>query len=180
MTTSPVLDTDPLDNTASYDELAATLRGTLIRPGEPAYDDARALYNGLIDRFPAAIARCRDTADVITAVTFARTNGIEISVRGGGHHAAGLSVGDNALVVDLSEMRSTTVDPEHHTVRVDPRTGMVWSTGALSVFDPKTEKFQSWAIPGGGDIVRNMDVTRDGNPVTANSLANQVGLVEIK
>jgi virginiamycin B lyase len=70
--------------------------------------------------------------------------------------------------------------------------GIVWTKGALWYnesgakpntivrFDPKTEKFQSWAIPGGGDIVRNMDVTRDGNPVTANSLVNQVGLVEVK
>jgi hypothetical protein len=119
MTISPVRDA-----AVSYDELAATLRGELVRPGEPGYDDARAVYNGMIDKFPAAVARCRDTADVIAAVTFARTHGIEIAVRGGGHHPAGLSVGDNALVVDLSAMRSTTVDPEHHTVRVDP--GCTW------------------------------------------------------
>ena len=70
--------------------------------------------------------------------------------------------------------------------------GIVWAKGALWYsesrakpttivrFDPKTETFQSWAIPGGGDIVRNMDVTRDGNPVTANSLANQIGLIEVR
>jgi hypothetical protein len=119
MTISPVRDA-----AVSYDELAATLRGELIRPGEPAYNDARAVYNGMIDKYPAAIARCRDTADVITAVTFARTSGIEIAVRAGGHHAAGLSVVDDALVVDLSAMRSTTVNPEQHTVRVDP--GCTW------------------------------------------------------
>ncbi len=119
MTISPVRDT-----AVSYDGLAATLHGELIRPGDAAYDDARAVYNGMIDKYPAAIARCRDTADVITAVTFARANGIEIAVRGGGHQAAGLSVGDDALVVDLSAMRSTTVDPQQRTVRVDP--GCTW------------------------------------------------------
>ncbi len=119
MTITPVRDT-----TAPYDELAAALRGDLIRPGDAGYDDARAVYNGMIDNYPAAVARCRDSADVIAAVAFARTNGIEIAVRGGGHHAAGFSVATDALVVDLSAMRSTTVDPAQRTVRVDP--GCTW------------------------------------------------------
>ena len=105
--------------TAPYAELAATLRGDLIMPGDPRYDHARAVYNAMIDKHPAAIARCRDIADVITCVRFARDHGIEIAVRGGGHNAAGLGVWDAALVIDLSLLRSTTVSPEDHTVRAD-------------------------------------------------------------
>ncbi|MDT7577861.1 MAG: hypothetical protein QOH17_4194 [Pseudonocardiales bacterium] len=119
MTVTPVRDTN-----LPYDRLAAALRGDLVRPGDADYDDARAVYNGMIDKYPAALVRGRNTADVIAAVAFARTNNVEIAVRGGGHHAAGLSVGDDALVIDLSAMRSTTVDPEQHTVRVDA--GCTW------------------------------------------------------
>ena len=102
-----------------YQQLDAALHGELITPGDPGYDEARAVYNAMIDKHPAAIARCRDTADVITCVRFAREHGAEIAVRGGGHNAAGLGVADGALVIDLSLMRSTTVDPSDHTVRAD-------------------------------------------------------------
>ena len=78
--------------TAPYEDLAATVRGDVIRPGDPGYDEARAVYNGMIDKRPAAIARCRDVADVIACVRFAREHGAEIAVRGGGHNAAGLGV----------------------------------------------------------------------------------------
>src|ERR1700722_5225688 len=107
-----------------YADLAATVRGDLIQPGEPGYDEARAVYNGMIDKHPAAIVRCRDVADVIACVRFAREHGAEIAVRGGGHNAAGLGVADDALVIDLSGLRSTTVSPEDHTVRVDA--GCTW------------------------------------------------------
>jgi FAD/FMN-containing dehydrogenase len=110
--------------TIAYDELAGTIRGDLITPADPAYDQARAVYNGMIDRHPAAIARVRDTADVISCVRFARARGIPIAVRGGGHNAAGLGIWDDALVIDLSMLRSTTVDPAGHTVRVDA--GCTW------------------------------------------------------
>src|SRR5215468_12018354 len=103
--------------TAPYEDLIAALRGDVIRPGDPGYDQARAVYNGMIDRHPAAIARCRDTADVIACVRFAREHGTELTVRSGGHSAPGLSVQDNALVIDLSQLRSTTVNPQEHTVR---------------------------------------------------------------
>ena len=85
--------TSTATTTAPYAELAATVRGDLILPGDPGYDQARAVYNAMIDKHPAAIARCRDTADVITCVRFAREHGIEIAVRGGGHNAAGLGCG---------------------------------------------------------------------------------------
>ncbi len=111
-------------DTSRYGELAAALRGDLIGPGDRGYDDARSVYNGMIDKHPAAIARCRDAADVISCVRFARRLGVEIAVRGGGHSGAGLGVGDGALVVDLSLLRSTTVDPAGRTVRADA--GCTW------------------------------------------------------
>jgi hypothetical protein len=108
----------------AFGPLAAGLRGELIEPGDPGYDAARAVYNGMIDRHPAAIARCRDVADVIACVRFGRGRGIDLAVRGGGHNAAGLGVADDALVIDLSLLRSTTVDPENRTVRADA--GCTW------------------------------------------------------
>ncbi len=108
----------------SYDDLASSVRGGVIVPGHPEYDSARAVYNAMIDKRPAAVVRCRDVADVIASVRFARTHGLEIAVRGGGHNAAGFGTWDDALVVDLSPMRSTTVDPQQRTVRVDA--GCTW------------------------------------------------------
>src|ERR1700685_4808441 len=101
--------------TAPYEDLAATVRGDVIRPGDPEYDEARSVYTGMIDKRPAAIARCRDTADVVACVNFAREHGVEVAVRGGGHSAGGLGVWDGALVIDLSLLRSTTVSAEDHT-----------------------------------------------------------------
>lgn len=109
---------------APYDELATALRGDLIAPGDHRYDEARAVYNAMIDKRPAVIARCRDVTDVIACVRFGRAHGLTIAIRGGGHNAAGLGVWDDALVIDLSLLRSTTVDPGNHTVRVDA--GCTW------------------------------------------------------
>jgi FAD/FMN-containing dehydrogenase len=111
--------------TAPYDELAGALLGELILPADPGYDEARAVYNAMIDKRPAAIARCRDSTDVMACVRFARAHDLTIAVRGGGHNAAGLGVWDDALVIDLSSMRSTTVDPQNRTVRVDA--GCTWA-----------------------------------------------------
>jgi hypothetical protein len=110
--------------TEAYEQLAGALRGDLIGPADSGYDQARSVYNGMISKRPAAIARCRDAADVVTCVRFAREHGAAIAVRGGGHSAAGLGVEDDALVIDLSLMRSTTVSPEDHTVRADA--GCTW------------------------------------------------------
>jgi len=109
---------------AGYDELAGQLRGELITARDPRYDQARAVYNAMIDKRPAAIARCRDAMDVVACVRFGLANHLTIAVRGGGHNAAGLGVWDDALVIDLSPMRSVTVDPQQHTVRVDG--GCTW------------------------------------------------------
>jgi FAD/FMN-containing dehydrogenase len=99
-------------------------RGTTVEPGDPDYDEARAVYNGSIDRRPRLVARCVDVADVIAAVGTARDHGLTIAVRGGGHNAAGLGVWDDALVVDLSPMRAVHVDPQERTVRVEG--GATW------------------------------------------------------
>ena len=89
----------------AIDELQANFRGELIRPGTPAYDEARQVRNGLIDRCPAVIARCSGTADVVAAVTFAREHDLLLSVRGGGHNVAGAASNDGGIVIDLSAMR---------------------------------------------------------------------------
>jgi FAD/FMN-containing dehydrogenase len=109
---------------ADYEQLAAGLRGELVTPADPRYDSARAVYNAMIDKRPAAIAYCRDAADVVTCVRFCAEYDIEVAVRGGGHNAGGLGVWDDALVIDMSLLRSTTVDPENHTVRADA--GCTW------------------------------------------------------
>ena len=105
-------------NELSTNTLKASLRGEIIQPGDEGYDAARKVYNAMIDKRPALIARCADVADVITAVNFGRENGLLVSIRGGGHNAGGLGVCDDGLVIDLSLIRYTHVDPETRTVRV--------------------------------------------------------------
>src|SRR6266513_2778163 len=98
--------------------LKASLRGELIQSNDEGYDTARKVYNGMIDKHPALIARCADVADVIAAVNFGRENNLLVSIRGGGHNAGGLGVCDDGLVIDLSRIRHTHVDPASRTVRV--------------------------------------------------------------
>src|ERR1700730_1307043 len=99
--------------------LAASMRGPVVQPNDPTYDDVRSLYNGMIDKRPRLIARCVDTADVIAAVNFGREQGLLMAIRGGGHNGAGLGSCDDGLVIDLSLMKSVRVDPATRTVRVD-------------------------------------------------------------
>ena len=89
-----------------------SVRGTVIERGEANYDEARALYNGMIDKRPRLIARCVDVADVIAAVNFGRDNGLLVAIRGGGHNGPGLGSVDDGLVIDLSLMKGVRVDPE--------------------------------------------------------------------
>ncbi|HWQ01960.1 MAG TPA: FAD-binding oxidoreductase, partial [Gaiellaceae bacterium] len=95
----------------------AGVRGPVLQPGDDGYDDARAIWNGLIDRRPALIVRCTGAADVVDAVNFAREHGLSLSIRGGGHNVAGNAVNDDGLVIDLSQMRGVHVDPATKTVR---------------------------------------------------------------
>ena len=99
--------------------LQQALRGRLIQPGDADYDAARALYNGMIDKRPRLIARCADVADVITAVNFAREQGVLLAIRGGGHNGPGLGSCDDGLVIDLSMMKSVRVDQAAKTVRAE-------------------------------------------------------------
>src|SRR5678816_4452412 len=95
------------------------LRGRLIRPSDADYDAARALYNGMIDKRPALIARCANVADVISAVNFARTEGLLLAIRGGGHNGPGLGSCNDGLVIDLSMLKGVRVNPADRTVRVE-------------------------------------------------------------
>ena len=105
--------------------LADGFRGDLIGPQNPGYDSARQLFNGMIDKRPAVIARCADVADVINAVRYARAEGLELAIRGGGHNGAGLGSCDSGIVIDLSNMKGIRVDPEARTARVQG--GCTWA-----------------------------------------------------
>jgi FAD/FMN-containing dehydrogenase len=104
---------------AAVEQFKGTLRGELLQPGDPGYDEARKVYNGMIDKRPRMIARCSDVADVISCVNFARENEMLLAVRGGGHNGGGFGVADDGLVIDLSAMRGVRVDPDTQTVRVE-------------------------------------------------------------
>ncbi|HQT95923.1 MAG TPA: FAD-binding oxidoreductase, partial [Thermoanaerobaculaceae bacterium] len=119
----------------------ARLRGRLIRPHEPGYDEARKVWNGMIDRRPALIARCVGVADVIAAVDFAREQGLPIAIRGGSHNVTGSAVCDGGVVVDLSAMKGIRVDPEKRTARAEG--GCTWGD-----LDHATHAF-GLAAPGG-------------------------------
>ena len=112
------------DQANSIRSFGAALGGTVIRRGDAGYDDARRVWNGMIDKSPAAIVRCTSTADVVAAVNFAREENIVLAVRGGGHNAAGLGVCDDGVVIDLSGMRGVTVDAAKRIARVQG--GALW------------------------------------------------------
>ncbi len=111
-----------------------SLRGPLLCPGDEGYDEARKVWNAMIDKRPALIVRCAGVADVIHAVNFARTNNLLVSVRGGGHNVAGTAVCDGGLMIDLSRMRSVRVDPIRRTARAEG--GAKWID-----FDHETQAF---------------------------------------
>ncbi|MGH6621183.1 MAG: FAD-binding oxidoreductase [Alphaproteobacteria bacterium] len=100
--------------------LAGRLRGKLVLPGEDGNDEARTIWNAMIDRRPGAVVRCAGAADVVRAVTFARDHDLVLSVRAGGHNIAGKAVGDGALLLDLTPMTSVRVDPARRTAWVEP------------------------------------------------------------
>jgi FAD/FMN-containing dehydrogenase len=104
---------------ATVEEFGGSLRGELVLPDHASYEEARKVYNGMIDKRPAVIACCTDVADVINAVNFARENDILLAIRGGGHNGGGLGIADDALVIDLSAMKGVRVDPQERTVRVE-------------------------------------------------------------
>src|SRR5438105_11085051 len=149
--------------------LKASLRGELIQPNDEGYDAARKVYNGMIDKHPALIARCADVADIIAAVNFGRQNNLLVSIRGGGHNAGGLGVCDDGLVIDLSLIRYTHIDPVARTVRVGG--GSTWgdvdhATHAFDLAVPSgiisTTGVGGLALGGGlGHLTRKCGLTID-------------------
>ncbi len=172
---------------ARIQEFEANLRGTLIRPGDGDYDEARSVWNGMIDRHPALIARPVDVEDVVASINFARENNILLAVRGGGHNVAGLGTSDGGLVIDLSLMNDVQVDPEARTARVG-------GGATIGDVDQATQKY-GLATPlgvvtagltlGGGygwlrnkyglscdNVISAQVVTADGRVITANQEEN--------
>ena len=109
----------------AHGELAATFSGQLLRPADAGYEEARKVHNGLVDKRPALIARCRGVADVVDAVNLTRKLGLEVAVRGGGHNVAGRATIDGGLVIDLTPMKGIDVDPRSRTVRAQG--GVTWA-----------------------------------------------------
>jgi FAD/FMN-containing dehydrogenase len=125
----------------AVDPLRKSFGGTLLLPGDGGYDDARKLWNGDIDRRPALIAQCQSSDDIASAIGFARGQGLEIAVRGGGHSFAGHGVGDDGLTIDLSAIRTVTVDAGARRVRCGG--GTTWAD-----LDAATQE-HGLAVPGG-------------------------------
>jgi FAD/FMN-containing dehydrogenase len=175
----------------AVDDLKARLRGPLLLPGDVGYDDARSIWNAMIDRRPALVARCLGVADVVAGVKFARDHGVALSIKGGGHNIAGLAVCDGGLMLDMSPMRGVWVEPAARTARaqagcllgdVDRETqlhglaavlGFVSNTGIAGLtlgggFGYLTRRF-GWT----SDNVLSMDVaTADGRLVRASEKEN--------
>src|SRR5258706_1472697 len=105
---------------AGLEGFRGSLSGQLIPPGDPEYESARKLWNGMIDRYPALIVRCANRVDVANAVGFARECDLPVAVRGGGHNSAGNAICDGGLVIDLSRMKGVQVDPARRTARMEP------------------------------------------------------------
>lgn len=175
----------------AIDQLRSSFRGELIQPTDAAYDSARRVYNGMIDKRPRLIARCTDVADVIAAVKFGASNQMLTAIRGGGHNGAGLGICDDGLVIDLSRMKGIRVNPKDKTVRVEG--GCVWgdvdhATHAFGMATPcgfiSTTGVAGLTLGGGiGYLTRRYGLTidnllsvdmvlADGSFVTANSKEN--------
>lgn len=174
------------------EELRESLRGELLRSGDNDYDNARTIYNAMIDRHPGLIVRCAGAADVISAVNFARTNQLLVAVRGGGHNVGGFAVCDGGIVIDLSQMKGMRIDLAAQSVRADP--GLTWGelNHDLQVFGlaatggfVSTTGVAGLTLGGGlGWLVRKYGlacdnllsvdiVTADGQLLTANATQNQ-------
>lgn len=175
----------------ALDDFRGRLRGTLLLAGDSGYDDARSIWNAMIDRRPALIARCLGVADVVACVNFARTQGLSLSIKGGGHNISGLAVCDGGLMIDMSLMRGVFVDPMARTANaqagcllgdVDRETqlhglaanlGFVSNTGIAGLtlgggFGYLTRRF-GWTC----DTVLSMDVvTAEGAVVRASEREN--------
>ena len=177
---------------ATVKEFNEGLRGSIIGPEDKGYDDARKVHNGMIDKKPLMIVYCKDVADVIRTVNFARNNNLLLSVRSGGHNAGGLGICDNGVVIDLSGIKYTQVDPVSKTVVAGG--GCTWgdidhATHAFGLATPSgiisTTGVGGLTLGGGiGHFTRQLGLTidnllsvdmvlADGSFVTANADQNQ-------
>jgi FAD/FMN-containing dehydrogenase len=173
-------------------QLQQSIRGRVLQPGSAVYEDARQVWNAMIDRRPAAIVSCVGAADIIACLRFVREHDIPFTIRGGGHNISGLAVADGALMIDLSGMRGVFVDPEARTASAQPGAtlgdidqetqlhglaavlGFVTNTGATGLtlgggFGYMTRQY-GWTC----DNVRSMQmITADGHLVRASSEENE-------
>lgn len=133
MASQTVLDPAPL--------LAGGIKGQLLRDGDPGYDQARTIYNGMIDKHPGLIVRPAGTSDVVDAVNYARDHGLPVAVRCGGHGVAGKAVVDGGVLIDLTSLKGTHVDPQRRTARANG--GVLWGE-----YDRETQ-LHGLATPGG-------------------------------
>ena len=108
----------------TIDRLSERVSGEVITPGDAGYEEARKVFNAMIDRRPSVVVRCTSTDDVVAAVNYARENELDLAVRGGGHSVPGFGTADDAVVVDLSGMTEVQVDPEAQTARAQG--GATW------------------------------------------------------
>src|SRR3954451_16905088 len=112
--------------TSMVEALRSQVRGEVVAPGDASYDEARKVFNGMIDKHPAAVVRCTGTDDVVAAIAAARKEGLDISIRGGGHSAPGFGTNDGGIVIDLSPMQEVRVDADARTVRAGG--GSTWAS----------------------------------------------------
>src|SRR5947209_6798137 len=111
-------------STTTVDQITASFAGQLLQPTDAAYEDARRVHNGLVDKRPVLIARCRGVADIADAVKLARAMNVEVAVRGGGHNVAGRATIDGGLMIDLSPLKGIHVDARARTARAQG--GVLW------------------------------------------------------
>jgi FAD/FMN-containing dehydrogenase len=168
-----------------------SLRGQLLIPGQPGYEEARQIHNAMIDRRPAVIVRCAGVADVIEAVKFARSQGLLLSVRGAGHNVAGTCLCDGGMVIDLGGMKGIRIHPGTYTARVEP--GVTWAdlnhelqvfglaatggyVGTTGVAGLTLGGGLGWMVRKHGPALDNLlsvdVVTADGQLITASSTEN--------
>ena len=141
MTSAPTVKAGAAVDAEVLQAFTMGIRGRVLQSSDPGYDEARLIWNGLIDRRPALIVQATGVADVVDAVDFAREHGLTLSIRGGAHNVAGNAVNDGGLVIDLSQMNGVRVDPATQTVRVEG--GATWGD-----CDRETQLF-GLAVPGG-------------------------------
>src|SRR5688572_28129011 len=110
----------PMADLKSLHQFTENIKGSVVLPGDPNYDEVRKIWNGMIDRRPAVIVRCAEPSDVQRSIEFASANRLELTIRGAGHNIAGNAICDNGLMIDLSNLKGVRVDAQKRRAVVDP------------------------------------------------------------